>query len=94
MVLWKLTAINATLLGLLYDRFKVLPKRIFLPEIRYVPAEKFPFKGEITIYGTNKITVINLNKEYLTGIILEDETIHNMMRLVFELSWSSSLVKK
>ena len=69
-------------------------KKEVVPQIRYVPAEKFPFKGEITIYGTNKVAIINLNKEYLTGIIVEDETIHNMMRLIFELSWDSNLVGK
>jgi hypothetical protein len=46
-----------------------------VPTMRYVPKESFPFKGEITIYGTNKVAIVNLNKEYLTGLIIEDETI-------------------
>ena len=76
------------------DRFFAGYKKEVVPQIRYVAAEKFPFKGEITIYGTNKVSVVNLNKEYLTGIIIEDETIHNMMRLIFGLSWNSTMVKK
>ena len=55
--------------------------------MRFVSKESFPFKGEITVYGTNKVAIVNLNKEYLTGLIIEDETIHNMMKMIFELSW-------
>jgi len=72
------------------ERFFAGYKKEVVPQIRFVPAEKFPFKGEITIYGTNKVAVVNLNKEYLTGIIIEDETIHNMMRMIFELSWKGT----
>jgi len=69
-------------------------KKEVVPEFRHIKKEKFPFKGEVTIYGDNKIAIINLNKEYLTGTIIEDETIHNMMKLIFELSWNSDLVKE
>jgi sugar-specific transcriptional regulator TrmB len=65
-----------------------------IPKMRYIEASLFPFKGEITIYGENKVSIVNLNKEYLTGIIIEDETIHKMMRLIFELSWNSSMAKE
>ncbi len=69
-------------------------KKEVVPEIKYVKKEKFPFKGEITIYGENKIAIINLNKEFLTGTIIEDETIHNMMKMIFDLSWNSGLVRE
>lgn len=68
-------------------------KKEIVPIMRHIPAELFPFKGEITIYGDNKVSIVNLNKEYLTGIIIEDETIYKMMALIFELSWHSSMVK-
>ena len=58
-----------------------------VPVMRFIPKEDFPFKGEITIYGANKVAIVNLNKEYLTGLIIEDETIHNMMKMIFEFSW-------
>jgi sugar-specific transcriptional regulator TrmB len=64
-------------------------KKDIIPEVRFVPAEEFSFKGEITVYGNNKVAIVNLNKEYLTGLIIEDETIHNMMKMIFELSWKS-----
>jgi sugar-specific transcriptional regulator TrmB len=58
-----------------------------VPQTKYVSASEFSFKGEITIYSDNKVSIVNLNKEQLTGLIIEDETIHNMMRMIFELSW-------
>ena len=69
------------------DRFFSGYKKGAVPHLRYVTAEQFPFKGEITVYSSNKTAIVNLNKEYLTGLIIEDETIHEMMRMIFELSW-------
>ena len=60
-----------------------------VPNIKHVPASEFPSKGEIVVYGVNKVGIVNLNKEYLTGLIIEDETIHDMMRMIFELSWKA-----
>jgi sugar-specific transcriptional regulator TrmB len=76
------------------ERFFKGYKKEIVPQFKMVKAESFPFKGEITIYGTNKIAIINLNKEFLTGTIIEDETIHNMMKMIFELSWSSEALTK
>lgn len=72
------------------ERYFTGYKEEIVPKIKYVPADQFPFKGEITIYGKNKVAIVNLNKEFLTGLIIEDETIHNMMRLIFELSWKGA----
>lgn len=74
------------------DKFFKGYRENVIPEIKYVPKDKFPFKGEITIYGINKVAIINLNKEYLTGTIIEDETIYNMMKMIFELAWNSKLI--
>jgi sugar-specific transcriptional regulator TrmB len=76
------------------EKFFTGYKKEIIPVIRFVSAEKFKFKGEITAYGDNRVSIINLNKEYLTGIIIEDQTIHNMIRLIFELSWDSPQVMK
>jgi sugar-specific transcriptional regulator TrmB len=76
------------------EKFFTGYKKEIVPHLRYIIAEQFPFKGEITIYGDRKVAIVNLNKEYLTGIIIEDETIHKMMRMIFELSWNSNLVKE
>ena len=74
---------DKTFVPRLYEGFK----SEIIPKAKYVPAAEFSFKGEITIYSDNKVSIVNLNKEQLTGLIIEDETIHNMMKMIFELSW-------
>ncbi len=69
-------------------------KKEIVPRVRIVPAKDFPFKGEITVYGENKVSIVNLSKEHLTGIVIEDEAIHGMMKMIFELSWNSKMVKE
>jgi hypothetical protein len=46
------------------------------------------------MYKDKKIAIVNLNKEYLTGTIIEDETIYGMMKMIFEMSWNSSDIIK
>ena len=55
--------------------------------MRFTPAETFPYKGEITMYGRNKVSIVNFHEKILIGVIIEDETISNMMRMIFELAW-------
>jgi sugar-specific transcriptional regulator TrmB len=74
---------DKTFVPRLYEGFK----KEVIPQTKYVPASQFSFKGEIVIYADKKVSIVNLNKERLTGLIIEDETIHNMMRMIFELSW-------
>ena len=62
----------------------------FWPKIKFVAKDKFPSSSEITIYGTNKISIINFAKNKLAGIIIEDISIHEMLKTVFELAWKSS----
>ena len=59
----------------------------FLPILRHVPKEFFPYKGEITIYGKNKISLINFSGPQFAGTIIEDQLIHDMMVMIFELAW-------
>jgi len=67
-------------------------KENVIAKLRYVASDKFPFKGEVVVYSDNKVAIVNLNKEYLTGVIIEDQTIHSMMKMIFELSWDSKQV--
>lgn len=69
-------------------------KQKILPRVRFIPKEEFPWKGDITIYGTNKVSIINFSERQITGIIIESETIHKMMRMIFELAWKGALPKK
>ena len=77
---------NATFIDRMYEGYK----KEIVPKFKLIPSAEFPFKGELTIYRNNRVSIVNLNKEHLTGLIIEDETIYNMMRMIFELSWKGA----
>lgn len=64
-------------------------KKIFI-KTKFITPEIFPYKGEITIYDNNKVSIINFHEKGLIGVIIEDQTIAGMMRMVFELAWSGA----
>ena len=64
-----------------------------MPIARYVPREIFPFSGEIVIYGSNKVLIVKFDERAPIAVIIEDEMIHNMMRMIFELSWTQAKQK-
>jgi sugar-specific transcriptional regulator TrmB len=66
--------------------YKKIDKKI-LVDMRYIPTEKFPYNCEITVYGKNKVSIINFQKDVLVGVIIEEKTIADMMRMIFELAW-------
>jgi HTH-type transcriptional regulator, sugar sensing transcriptional regulator len=72
--------------------FKEIKKELW-PKARYMPAEKFPYEGEITIYGVNKVSITKLGGQNIIGVIIEDKMIHDMMKMIFELSWNSPEVR-
>jgi hypothetical protein len=63
-----------------------LPKSIW-PVVKYIPAPIESFGSEITIYGTNKVSITNFEKKSPIGIIIEDVVLHKVMRMVFDLAW-------
>lgn len=65
------------------------PKNIW-PKIRHVPRKMYPFKSDLTIYGKNKVSIINFSAPQFAGTIIEDQVIHDLMVMVFELSWKGS----
>lgn len=64
-----------------------------LIEERYVPHAVFPFPGEIIVYGKNKVFFVKFDKLAPIAVIIEDQTIHDMMRMIFELSWNQAKSK-
>jgi sugar-specific transcriptional regulator TrmB len=62
-------------------------KKSIYPKPRFINPKLFPFEGEITIYGKNKISIAKVGDVNLIGVIIEDEVIHGMMKMIFELSW-------
>jgi sugar-specific transcriptional regulator TrmB len=63
-----------------------IDKKFWL-NLRHIPSQEFPFNGEITIYGTQKVSIVNFDKTHMVGIIIEDKAIHDMMVRIFELAW-------
>lgn len=74
-----------------YDKeiYSVASKKI-LPDVRFISKEEFPWKGDITVYAENKISIITFDNKKVSGIIIESETIAQMMRMIFELAWKGA----
>jgi sugar-specific transcriptional regulator TrmB len=68
----------------IYAKF---PKTIW-PNLKHIPRKMFPYKSDLTIYGKNKVSIINFNEPQFAGTIIEDQTVHDMMAMIFELSWN------
>ena len=62
------------------------PQKIW-PKTKNVPRTMFSTQSDITIYGQNKVSIINFSGPQFTATIIEDKTIHDMMVMIFELAW-------
>ncbi len=71
--------------------FKGLKKDI-QPSVRFVSPQRFPFQAEISIYGASRVALTKLSGQNIIGVILEDEDLHSMLRMIFELAWESNQV--
>lgn len=60
------------------------------PKIKNIPRKDFPFKSDLTIYGGNKVSIINFNEPKFAGTIIEDQVVHDMMKMIFELAWKGA----
>ena len=54
-------------------------------ERRFIPLEKFPYSGSITIYGS-KVALMTKNK-HLVGTIIKNREIANTIRTLFNFTW-------
>ncbi len=73
--------------------YKDFPQKIW-PVLRHVSRDKFPYKSDLTIYGGNKVSIINFSEPQFAATIIEDQVIHDMMTMIFELSWQGVPSKK
>ena len=62
----------------------------FLPSLRHIKKEIFPYKIELTIYGDNKVSLLKLDKDQPIGVVIEDKVFHNTMKMIFELAWKGA----
>ncbi|HSH31490.1 MAG TPA: helix-turn-helix domain-containing protein [Candidatus Saccharimonadales bacterium] len=58
-------------------------------ESRYVPPDKFPLNGDITILGDD-IVMLSLTGNKPLGITIHSREIANGLRAVFELAWQTA----
>jgi sugar-specific transcriptional regulator TrmB len=71
--------------------YKNAKKKGVMPVLRHIPAESFPFNGEIIIYGNSKVSFFNFeSRDRMLGVIIEDVWIHRAMRMIFELAWKGA----
>ncbi|PIR94043.1 hypothetical protein COT97_03500 [Candidatus Falkowbacteria bacterium CG10_big_fil_rev_8_21_14_0_10_39_11] len=59
----------------------------FKPKLKFIPKKDFSYKSEITIYGQDKVSIVNFAEGDYVGVIIENKDLHNMMRMIFELAW-------
>jgi sugar-specific transcriptional regulator TrmB len=64
---------------------EILPRKKGPIETLFIPIEKFPFHGEITIYA-NKVALVSFGRQP-TGAVLESEDTANTLRCLFNLLW-------
>jgi sugar-specific transcriptional regulator TrmB len=59
--------------------------------LRYADQEEYPleFDAEIILYGTSKLSIINVNNETLSGIIIDNENLHKMFKSIFRMAWDN-----
>lgn len=61
----------------------------YRPEIKFLSAQVFPYEGDISVYGKNKLSAINLRSNNPIGVIVEDQTLHDMFKAMFNIIWNT-----
>lgn len=71
--------------------YKGISKK-FWPQLYYLGQNFFFYKVELTIYSDNKVSLLKLEENRPIGIIIEDKSFHDTMRMIFELSWEGAKI--
>lgn len=58
-----------------------------LRRTRLIPADQFPIKVEIDLYGRNRIAVMSFAEKM--GMIIESEKMYTTLKSIFEMNWAS-----
>jgi sugar-specific transcriptional regulator TrmB len=80
------TRSNRGFVGKTYVNFGIAKR--YWPELKYIDPKLFSFDAELTIYGKNKVSIVKLTNEKQIGIIIEDDVIYQMAKMMFELIWA------
>jgi predicted DNA-binding transcriptional regulator len=62
----------------------------YWPQLRYIPAELFPFETEITLYSEGKVAIAKFGNNHPIAVIIEDKVIYGTLKLMFELAWKGA----
>jgi len=62
----------------------------YWPQVRYLSQNIFPFPAEITLFDKNKVSIVKFSDKNPISVVIEDKTIHDMMGMIFELSWNAA----
>jgi sugar-specific transcriptional regulator TrmB len=71
------------------DLYSNVPKE-YRPNVRYLEPEQFPLSGEIVVYRTDRVSIVELSHGHISGIIIEDPGFNTMMRSIFNLAWAGA----
>jgi len=73
-----------------YDPKELIPKLPLLwhEERRYLPLNKFPFEADFTLYN-NKAALVSV-KDQLLGVLIENKSIVDGLKTLFELAWQGA----
>lgn len=71
------------------DLYGGFPKAL-KPRVRYLEPSKFPLSGEVVIYRSDRVSIVELSDGHISGIIIEDAGFNTMMRSIFELAWAGA----
>lgn len=63
-----------------------VPKE-FRIQSKFISRGLFPFQADVTMFGKNKVSIINFKDNVMIGVIIEDDMIAGIMRMGFELAW-------
>lgn len=58
-----------------------------LRKSKLVPANKYPIKASVNLYGNNKISIIAFEEQI--GLIIESEKIFITLKSIFEMNWDA-----
>ncbi len=59
----------------------------YWPSIRTMPAHSLLTAGVMTLFGVNKVSIINMEATEPISVVIEDRTTHQMFCNLFELQW-------
>jgi sugar-specific transcriptional regulator TrmB len=74
-----------------YDQAFIMAKKQYTPKVRFIQAYKYDFGATITLFGLNKIAIMKTTPTNLSGLIIEDEKIHQTFKNIFELCWQQAV---